>query len=92
MGKIGSFIHVKVCDLMIFDSIFTRTGDSDDLVSGQSTFMVEMVEVNYVISNTTKKWLVLFDELGRATATYDCMALSQAILEYMHERVDYAIN
>ena len=90
MGQIGSFIHVKVCDLMpVLLNIELKIA-SDDLVSCQSTFMVEMVEVNYVISNTTKKWLVLFDEFSRAT--YDCMALSQAILEYMHELVDYAIN
>ena len=69
MGQIGSFIHVKVCDLMpVLVNIELKIA-SDDLVSGQSTFMVEMVEVNYVISNTTKKWLVLFDEFSRATAT-----------------------
>ena len=87
MAQIGSFVPAKSADLMIFDSIFTRIGASDDLVSGQSTFMVEMVEANYAISNATKSSLVLFDEIGRGTATFDGMALAQAILEYLHERV-----
>ena len=87
MAQMGSFVPAKVADLMIFDSIFTRIGASDDLVSGQSTFMVEMIEANYAISNATKNSLVLFDEIGRGTATYDGMALAQAILEYMHERI-----
>ena len=87
MAQIGSFVPAKSADLMIFDSIFTRIGASDDLVSGQSTFMVEMIEANYAISNATKNSLVLFDEIGRGTATFDGMALAQAILEYLHERV-----
>lgn len=87
MAQIGSFVPASSANLMIFDSIFTRIGASDDLVSGQSTFMVEMVEANYAISNATKNSLVLFDEIGRGTATFDGMALAQAILEYLHERV-----
>ncbi len=87
MAQMGSFVPAKSADLMIFDSIFTRIGASDDLVSGQSTFMVEMVEANYAITNATKNSLVLFDEIGRGTATFDGMALAQAILEYLHERV-----
>ena len=87
LAQIGSFVPAKVADLMIFDSIFTRIGASDDLVSGQSTFMVEMSEANYAITNATKNSLVLFDEIGRGTATFDGMALAQAILEYLHEKV-----
>jgi DNA mismatch repair protein MutS len=87
MAQMGSFVPAKVADLMIFDSIFTRIGASDDLVSGQSTFMVEMIEANYAISNATKNSLVLFDEIGRGTATFDGMAIAHAILEYLHEKV-----
>ena len=87
LAQMGSFVPAKSADLMIFDSIFTRIGASDDLVSGQSTFMVEMSEANYAITNATKSSLILFDEIGRGTATYDGMALAQAILEYLHEKV-----
>ncbi len=87
LAQIGSFVPARVADLMVFDSIFTRIGASDDLVSGQSTFMVEMSEANYAITNATKNSLVLFDEIGRGTATFDGMALAQAILEYLHEKV-----
>ena len=87
MAQIGSYVPAKVANLMIFDSIFTRIGASDDLVSGQSTFMVEMMEANYAITNATKNSLILFDEIGRGTATYDGMALAQAILEYVHEKL-----
>lgn len=87
LAQIGSFVPAKKADLSIFDAIYTRIGASDDLVSGQSTFMVEMTEANYAISNATKNSLILFDELGRGTATYDGMALAQAILEYIHERI-----
>ena len=71
----------------IFDAIFTRIGASDDLVSGASTFMVEMNEANNAISNATSNSLVLFDELGRGTATFDGMALAQAIIEYIHDSI-----
>ena len=73
--------------LPIFDAIFTRIGAADDLVSGQSTFMVEMMEANNAISHATKNSLILFDELGRGTATYDGMALAQSIIEYIHEHI-----
>ena len=87
MAQMGSFVPAKVADLSIFDAIYTRIGASDDIISGQSTFMVEMSEANYAISNATKNSLVLFDEIGRGTATYDGMALAEAILEYLHEKV-----
>ncbi len=87
MAQIGCFVPCKSASLPIFDQIFTRIGASDDIVSGQSTFMVEMMEVNNAIQNATKNSLVLFDEIGRGTATYDGMALAQAIIEYVHEKI-----
>ena len=87
LAQMGSFVPARVADLSIMDAIFTRIGASDDLVSGQSTFMVEMMEANYAITNATKNSLVLFDEIGRGTATFDGIAIAQAILEYLHEKV-----
>lgn len=87
MAQMGSFVPAKTADLMIFDAIYTRIGASDDLNSGQSTFMVEMVEANYALCNATKDSLVLFDEIGRGTATFDGMALAHSILEYCHEKI-----
>ena len=87
MAQIGCFVPCKSADIPIFDQIFTRIGASDDIVSGQSTFMVEMMEVNNALQNASKNSLVLFDEIGRGTATYDGMALAQAIIEYVHENV-----
>ena len=87
MAQMGCFVPAKEAILPIFDHIFTRIGASDDLVSGESTFMVEMMEANYAISNATDKSLILFDELGRGTATFDGMALAQAIIEYIHHKI-----
>ena len=87
MAQIGSFVPAKSCTIPIFDKIFTRIGASDDLVSGESTFMVEMKEANYAIQEATPNSLILFDELGRGTATYDGMSLAQAILEYIHDKI-----
>ena len=87
MAQIGCFVPAKSATLMVFDAIFTRIGASDDLISGQSTFMVEMLEANFAIKNATKNSLILFDELGRGTSTYDGMALAQAIIEYVHEKI-----
>ena len=87
MAQIGCFVPAKQATLPIFDAIYTRIGASDDLVSGESTFMVEMMEANNAISNATKNSLVLFDELGRGTATFDGMALAQSIIEYIHNNI-----
>ncbi len=87
MAQIGSFVPAKECSIPIFDRIFTRIGASDDLVSGDSTFMIEMKEANTAISEATQNSLILFDELGRGTATYDGMSLAQAILEYIHDNI-----
>ena len=87
MAQIGSYVPCKSCVIPIFDKIFTRIGASDDLVSGESTFMVEMKEANIAISEATEHSLILFDELGRGTATYDGMSLAQAILEYIHDKI-----
>ena len=87
MAQIGCFVPAKKAKMPIFDAIFTRIGASDDLVSGQSTFMVEMLEAKEAIVNATKNSLILFDELGRGTATFDGMALAQAILEYIHNNI-----
>jgi DNA mismatch repair protein MutS len=87
LAQIGSFVPCEACELPIFDQIFTRIGASDDLTSGKSTFMVEMLEVNYALENATKDSLILFDEIGRGTATYDGMALAQAIIEYCHYKI-----
>lgn len=87
MAQMGCFVPAKEARLPIFDKIFTRIGASDDLVSGSSTFMIEMEEANYAIANATDKSLILFDELGRGTATYDGMSLAEAILEYIHNNI-----
>ena len=87
MAQIGCFVPCKSAKIPIFDKIFTRIGASDDLVSGESTFMVEMKEANYAIEEATERSLILFDELGRGTATYDGIALAQAILEYIHDNI-----
>ena len=84
MAQMGSFIPASSAKIPIFDKIFTRIGASDDLVSGESTFMVEMLEAKNAICNATKDSLILFDELGRGTATYDGMSLAEAILEYVN--------
>lgn len=87
MAQIGSYVPAKEATLSIFDAIFTRIGASDDLVSGESTFMVEMKEANHAISNATEHSLILFDELGRGTATFDGMALAQSIIEYIEKNI-----
>ncbi len=87
MAQMGSFIPAKTAELPIFDRIFTRIGASDDILTGKSTFMVEMMEANTALRYATKRSLILFDEIGRGTATYDGMALAQAMLEYIDEAI-----
>ena len=87
MAQIGCFVPADSAKMPVFDAIYTRIGASDDLVSGESTFMVEMMEAGNAIKNATDKSLILFDELGRGTATFDGMALAQSIIEYIHKNI-----
>jgi DNA mismatch repair protein MutS len=87
LAQIGCYVPATEAVLPIFDQVFTRIGAADDLISGQSTFMVEMLEARNAIANATKNSLILFDEIGRGTSTYDGMALAQAIIEYIHNRI-----
>lgn len=87
LAQIGCFVPASEATLPIFDQVFTRIGAADDLISGQSTFMVEMLEANNAIENATRDSLILFDEIGRGTSTYDGMALAQAIIEHIHEKI-----
>lgn len=85
LNQIGCFVPASSCELPIFDKIFTRIGASDDLVGGESTFMVEMKESAYALKNATENSLILFDELGRGTSTYDGMSLAGSIIEYVNK-------
>ncbi|KWZ76211.1 DNA mismatch repair protein MutS [Heyndrickxia coagulans] len=87
LAQIGCFVPAREAELPVFDRIFTRIGAADDLISGQSTFMVEMLEAKNAIANATERSLILFDEIGRGTSTYDGMALAQAMIEYIHDEI-----
>ena len=87
LNQIGCFVPAKKARLPLIDQIFTRIGSSDDLSSGQSTFMVEMLETNYALQNATQRSLILFDEIGRGTATFDGIALAEAILYHISQEV-----
>lgn len=87
MGQMGCYIPASKAELPVFDKIFTRIGAMDDLFGGQSTFMVEMNETNHALQNATDRSLLLFDEIGRGTATYDGMALAEAIIEHVHNQI-----
>lgn len=82
MAQIGSFVPASFADVSICDAVYTRVGASDDLASGQSTFMVEMSEVAYILKNATKNSLLILDEIGRGTSTYDGMSIARAVLEF----------
>ncbi|MGN0550405.1 MAG: DNA mismatch repair protein MutS [Acutalibacteraceae bacterium] len=86
MAQIGSFVPAKSAEIGIVDSIFTRVGASDDLASGQSTFMVEMSEVAAILKNATSKSLLILDEIGRGTSTYDGMSIARAVLEFASDK------
>ncbi len=83
LAQMGCFVPAKSCTMPLFDKIFTRIGASDDILQGQSTFMVEMSEANRALQDATERSLILFDEIGRGTSTYDGMALAQAMIEYI---------
>ena len=83
MAQLGCFVPAKKASMPIFDAIYTRIGSTDDILAGQSTFMVEMIEANNALKNATRDSLIIFDEIGRGTSTYDGMALAQSMLEYI---------
>ena len=87
MAQMGSFVPAKSARIGVVDKLFTRIGASDDLAAGQSTFMVEMAEVSDILKNATPRSLLILDEIGRGTATYDGMAIAQAVLEYVSDRL-----
>ncbi len=87
MAQAGSFVPAKSARIGIVDKIFTRVGASDDLASGQSTFMLEMTEVAYILDNATSKSLILYDEIGRGTSTFDGMSIAKAVLEYTVKKI-----
>lgn len=87
MAQIGSFVPAKEAKLCVLDRIFTRVGATDNIAKGQSTFMVEMQEASRILHNATEKSLIIFDELGRGTSTYDGVSIAWAVIEYLHSKI-----
>ena len=87
LAQMGAFVPAKKADICIVDKIFTRIGAADDLSMGQSTFMMEMVEVANILKNATSKSLVILDEIGRGTSTYDGMSIATAVIEYISKKI-----
>ena len=87
MAQIGSFVPASSCHVGVVDAIFTRVGASDDLAAGQSTFMVEMTEVAEILQRATKSSLVILDEIGRGTSTFDGMSIARAVVEYICDNI-----
>ncbi len=86
MAQVGSFVPAKSAEMGYFDKIFTRVGASDNISRGESTFMVEMLETSMIMHNLSQRSLVLLDEIGRGTSTYDGMSIARALVEFLHER------
>lgn len=86
MAQIGSFVPAREARIGVIDKLFTRVGASDDLASGQSTFMLEMSEVSYILNNATSRSLIIYDEIGRGTSTYDGLSIARAVAEYTHSK------
>jgi len=87
MAQMGSFVPATEAVLPVIDRVFTRIGASDNLARGRSTFMVEMTETAVILNSATENSLIVLDEIGRGTATYDGLALAWAVLEYIHDRI-----
>src|SRR6185295_18948228 len=85
MAQAGSFVPARAARIGLVDRIFTRVGAQDDLAAGQSTFMVEMVETASILRHATPQSLVILDEIGRGTSTYDGVAIAQAVVEFLHQ-------
>jgi DNA mismatch repair protein MutS len=87
MAQIGAFVPAREATIGLVDRIFTRIGAQEDLASGQSTFMVEMVETANILNNATEKSLIILDEIGRGTSTYDGLSIAKAVTEYIHNKI-----
>ena len=87
MAQAGLYVPAKKANIGIFDKIFSRVGASDDLAKGQSTFMIEMIETSAILNTSTDKSLVILDEIGRGTATFDGLAIAWSVLDYLHNKI-----